>query len=122
MIYIHTSMFPGQLNEPVSGSDEIATFATELIEAAQIILSRREHEVRSVVFPLFMAGFATKERLEKQMVLDLLLAVEAGDYKGSTESTRNLLRRIYEKQETDTRKLGVDWLEEVQNSGQIFIM
>lgn len=125
VIYTHTSMYPGQLNETF-GSDEVATFATEIIDALQLMLAGKEYSPRSGIFSLFVAGFATTNRSEKQMVLDLLLAVEARDYRGSTEGTRTLLQRIYERQDAAAQEFGdarsVDWLEETQGSGQRFIL
>jgi hypothetical protein len=126
VIYVRTSMFPGQLADLFPGSREITTFATEIIERAQIVIAQRRHEVRSVIFSLFMAGFATQDPVEKQTVLDLLLTIETRDYRGSTESTRSLLQRLYEIQETATGEFGhadsVDWAEEMQRRGQRFIM
>lgn len=82
--------------------------------------------MRSIIFSLFMAGFATQDLVEKQAVLDLLLTIETRDYRGSTESTRSLLQRLYEMQETAIREFGhsdsVDWVEEMQRRGQRFIM
>lgn len=126
MIYTYTSIFPGQLTDLLTGSDEIVTFATEIIEAAQAILSDSGYEVRSLVFSLFMAGFATNDLVKKQTALNLLLAIETHDYEGSTKCTRSLLQKLYKKQEIATREYGnansVDWLEEMQKSGQRFIM
>ncbi|CZR50832.1 uncharacterized protein PAC_00706 [Phialocephala subalpina] len=126
VIYTHTSMFPSQLNDPMLDEQQIATRSREIIEAARMVLSEKSYEIRLVVFPLFMAGFATKDRGEKRMVLDLLLAVEQHESRGSTESIRNLLQKLYEKQRSATMEIGnansVDWIEEIEKSGQRFII
>lgn len=126
VIYTHTSMFPEQLNDGMPDEQQINTCSREIIEAARVVLSEKSYEIRLVVFPLFMAGFATRDRGEKQMALDLLLAVEQQESIGSTESVRILLQKLYEKQRSATMETGnansVDWIEEVEKSGQRFII
>lgn len=73
-----------------------------------------------------MAGFATKDLNEKQVALDLIIAVEQHNYRGSTESVKKLLQKVYEKQRSATMDMGnansVDWVEEVENSAQRLII
>lgn len=119
-------MFPSQLDNPVPEYDQIFTCSKEIIEAAGVILSEKRHEVRTVIFPLFMAGFASNDLEEKQKVLNLLLAIETQDYRGSTERTRRLLEKLYERQHSAILAMGnansVDWIEEVEKSGHRFLV
>lgn len=127
ILYAHTSMFSGQLNDGIADEQQINTSSREIIEAARIVVRfEKSYEIRIVVFPLFMAGFATKDPGEKQMVLDLLLAVQQQESRASTESARNLLQKLYEKQRSAMMETGnansVDWIEEAKKSGQRFII
>ncbi|KUJ22518.1 uncharacterized protein LY89DRAFT_728652 [Mollisia scopiformis] len=126
ILYAHTSMFPNQSNNPMPAYDQIFTVAREIIEAVAVVLSEKRDQVRTVMLPLFIAGFTSKDQTEKQMVLDLLLAIETQDYRGSTDRARRVLERLYEKQRLATMELknpnSVDWTEEVQRSGNIFII
>ncbi|KAF4633729.1 hypothetical protein G7Y89_g4387 [Cudoniella acicularis] len=126
-IYADTSMFPGQLNEPLSEFDsDIETCSREIIQGAQIIISQERYELRFIVFPLFMAGFATRDVSEKDIALCLIKTMERHSYGGSTESVRRLLEVIYEKQRSAILRTGltneVDWAQEMELTGQQLII
>ena len=127
MIYAHTSMFPDQLREPSPDSDPvIKACATEIIQAAHLILSQARYELRFIVFPLLMAGFATKDPAEKDLALSFIRTVERHSYGGSTESVRRLLETIYEKQRAATLQIGdcdcVHWMNEMELTGQRLVI
>jgi hypothetical protein len=73
-----------------------------------------------------MAGFATKDPAEKEQALELIRVVETHSYGGSTKSVRGLLENIYGKQRDAIVQHGndasVDWVEEMERSGQRIIM
>lgn len=127
MIYAHTSMYPGQFRSPAPDSEsELRNCCREIIHAAQVITSRDQFEFSYIVFPLFMAGFATKDPAEKEQALELIRVVETHSYGGSTKSVRGLLENIYGKQRDAIVQHGndasVDWVEEMERSGQRIIM
>lgn len=127
VIYAYTSMFPHQLQElsPEAGP-QINSCATEIIRSAQLIISQEMSELRFIVFPLFMAGFAATNPADKDLASNLLRAVERHNYGGSTESVRKLLDNIYEKQQAALMSMGnatpVDWIEEMEMSGERLII
>jgi hypothetical protein len=123
VIYAHTSMFPGQLRDPASDSSiQITTSATEIIQAAHTIVSQPRLDPRFIVFPLFLAGFATVDVGEKDLALSMIRAVEQHSYGGCTQSVRRLLETVYEKQRAALLRTGdstsVDWVEEMELRGQ----
>ena len=127
MIYAHTSMYPNQLREPSPDSDTVVkACATEIIQAAHKILSQERYDLRFIVFPLLMAGFATNDPAEKNLALSLIKMVERHSYGGSTESVRRLLEAIYGKQRAAILQTGdcvsVDWVEEMELSGQRLVI
>jgi hypothetical protein len=118
-------MYPSQLLDPAPES-EIRTCATEIIQVARIITSQERFEQQFIVFPLYMAGLATKDPAEKDAALATLRVVERHSYGKTTESVRELLGHIYEKQRAAIVASGdassVDWVEEMESSGQRLIM
>jgi hypothetical protein len=105
---------------------EITTFSTEIIQAAHMIVSQQLFDLRFIVFPLFIAGFATQDPNEKDLALRLLRTVERYCCGVSTESARRLLEMIYNKQAAAAHSPGgsgrIDWVEEMGLSGQRLII
>lgn len=127
MLYVHTSMFPGQLNDPEPDSNEhIRTCCTEILDAIRSTLSRERFDIRFLTFPVFMAGVSTQISDEKDMALKFMVDIEKHCYGGGTASVRTLLQTIYEKQRAATIEMGdadlVDWVNEMELSGQHLIL
>jgi hypothetical protein len=89
---------------------------------ARVITSQERADQQFVVFPLFMAGVATSEPQENGLCLGMVGAVERLSYGRTTESVREVLEKIYEKQQAAMVASGdafsVDWVEEMEVSGQ----
>ncbi|KAE9381423.1 hypothetical protein N431DRAFT_321494 [Stipitochalara longipes BDJ] len=124
LIYAHTSMFPRQLADHSPDSDtEVANCASEIIQAARIVLSKEQAELRFAIFPLFMAGFSTTNSREKEEVLDIMRTIESHSYGGSMECVRRLLETVIEHQTMAMIRAGtansVDWVEEMETRGFI---
>ena len=127
MICSHTSMFPGQLQHQVPGSDvDVHTSAVEMLSTARRIIHEERFALRFIVFPLFLAGFAMQDPGEVEAALSMLKMIERHSYGGSTESVRRLLERIYEKQNAAILRTGtassVDLVKEMELSGQKIII
>ena len=127
MIYSHTSMFPNQLQSQEPGFEaNVGSCATEILQAAHTIISQERYELRFIVFPLFMAGFATNDPNEKDLALNMIKIIERHSFGGSTEGVRRLLETVYDKQHTAISRAGtassVDLIEEMESSGQRLIV
>ncbi|KAH9218950.1 fungal-specific transcription factor domain-containing protein [Leptodontidium sp. 2 PMI_412] len=127
ILYTHTSMYSGQLNDPEPDTEaQINACCAEILHAASIILSKERFDMRFIVFPLFMAGFCTRNAAEKETALRLMVEVEKHGYGGSTDNVRKLLQTIYEKQHFAVMQTGnsnsVDWIDEMERSGQRLII
>lgn len=123
LIYAHTSLFPGQLRYPAPDSKlHITTCVTEILQAARFVASQEHVDPRFMIFPLFIAGFAASEPAEKDLALTMIRAVEQHSFGGCTQSVRELLEIIYEKQRVAILRTGdstlVDWVEEIELRGQ----
>ncbi|QSZ35304.1 hypothetical protein DSL72_008173 [Monilinia vaccinii-corymbosi] len=122
VIYYHTSMYHGQLLMPAAAEveEEIASCAREITLIAKKILDRKRFKFRFLVFPLFIAGMASKVKEEKQIALDLIRNLEETSFGSNTTTTRKLLETIYAKQEAAIAQtgtdLGVSWIEELESS------
>lgn len=120
-------MFAGQLNDPSSSFEpEIRLYCREILQAAQMIISQEHFELRFIVFPLFMAGFASKDMSEKELALNLIRIVEQHSYGASTESVRRLLETVLDRQRDAILRTGtaneVDWVEKMELTGQQLII
>jgi len=126
ILYTHTSMYSGQLNDPEPDTDaQINACCTEILHAVSEILSKEQFDMRFIVFPLFMAGFCTRNLAEKDTALRFMIEVEKHGYGGSTDNVRRLLQTIYEKQRVAVMQTGnansVDWVDEMERSGHRLI-
>ncbi|KAB8302001.1 hypothetical protein EYC80_005454 [Monilinia laxa] len=127
VIYYHTSMFQGQFLIPSTEVEEqIASCAKEITMIAKKILDCKRFEFRFLVFPVFLAGMASKIKEEKQIALDLMKSLEETSFGSNTTTTRRLLVKIYEKQKAAVAQtgnaLGISWIEELESSGEPLII
>jgi hypothetical protein len=112
-------MYPFQVvSIDPNASAEIATCCSDIIHVAQNIVSRETFELRYIIFPLFIAGFASNNVQEKSLASDLLRTLEGYSYGGNTRVIRRFLGELYEKQGWQSRgsmgMLPVDWVEEMK--------
>lgn len=115
IIYSHTSMWAGQRLETSPDYDmEITNAAQQIIQVAQTIVTESDNS-RFLIFPLFMAGFASTNGTQKALVLDLIKQLEEKSICHNAQTTRACLEVIYEQQSerfTYTgHSLDVDWLQ-----------
>ncbi|KAH7364485.1 fungal-specific transcription factor domain-containing protein [Rhexocercosporidium sp. MPI-PUGE-AT-0058] len=127
ILYAHTSMYSGQLNDPEPDTEaQINVCCAEILHAVSIILSKERFDMRFIVLPLFMAGFCTRNAAEKETALRFMMEIEKNGYGGSTDNARRLLQTIYEKQRLAVMQMGnansVDWIDEMERSGQRLII
>lgn len=127
ILYTHTSMYSGQLHDPEPDTDaQIKACCAEILHAISIILSKQQCDLRYIVFPLFLAGFCTRNLTEKETALRLMAEVEKREYGGITDNVRRLLQTIYEKQSAAVAQTGdansVDWVDEMERSGPRLII
>lgn len=120
-------MFQGQFLIPSTEVEEqIASCAKEITMIAKKILDCKRFEFRFLVFPVFLAGMASKIKEEKQIALDLMKSLEKTSFGSNTTTTRKLLVTIYEKQEAAVAQtgnaLGISWIEELESSGEPLII
>lgn len=118
MIYSRTSMFPGQSHIPVANQSDIHADTERrilsIISVATAQLQQGRLDRRHVIFPLFMAGFATTQPDVKIRVLELIKTYEGSGIGQNTYRTRQLLTAVYEEQRRRANEggsmEGVDWL------------
>ena len=120
-------MYSGQLNHPEPDTEaQINACCAEILHAVSIILSKERFDMRFIVLPLFMAGFCTRNPVEKDTALRFMIEVEKHGYGGSPDSVRRLLQNIYEKQHIAVMQTGnansVDWIDEMEQSGNRLII
>ena len=92
-------MWPSQrLDTGPDCDDEIACAASQIISTSERIIEANRLELRFIVFPLFMAGYASGDGSQKMMALDLIKQTEESSIGGNTMVTRRALQIVYERQ------------------------
>ena len=90
------------------------------------MLSTQRCDLQYIVFPLFLAGFCTRNVTEKDTALELMAEVEKREYGGVADTLRRLLQTIYEKQSVAVAQTGdassVDWVDEMERNGPRLII
>lgn len=109
-------MYPSQRRElcPFSCT-QILQSVREILSLAREIVDNGHLERKFMVFPLFMAGFASDDTKDKTEAMNLLLALEKETMGKVARASRDLLEIVYEKQNEDFSQLGhvldVDWVQ-----------
>ena len=111
-------MFPGQRRIPVASQQEVFADTERrvmtIISVAATNVEARHLDRRYVIFPLFMAGFATTQPDIKIQAIDIIKAYEGTGIGQNTYTTRRLLAAVYEEQrkaaDAGHRIEDVDWL------------
>lgn len=116
LIYSHTSMWPGQRLETGAEFDvEIAIAASEILSTAQKIVTAGRFELRFIVFPVFVAGYASTDGNRKMIAVELLRTLERESVGASITLTRRTLETVYHRQNTrfllNGQDRDVEWME-----------
>ena len=94
---------------------EISQCASEILHIATTIIKAGNYHLRSIVFPLFLAGVFSDDPIEKQLALDLITEMAAkGGIGRNADAARYLLGVLYERQNEHVlvqgHSLDVDWM------------
>ncbi|TGO21251.1 hypothetical protein BPAE_0231g00110 [Botrytis paeoniae] len=122
-----TDMYQGQsLILAAEVEEQLSSCAREIILITKTMIDLGCLGARFIVFPIFMAGMASRVKEEKQSALEFLRKLEKTSFGSNTNTTRKLLASIIEKQEIVIAQTGnhlcVSWIEELESSGQQLIM
>ncbi|ERF75071.1 hypothetical protein EPUS_04853 [Endocarpon pusillum Z07020] len=99
LIYSHTSMWPSQrLDSGPECDHEIAESVSEILRIGNRVVSSEQYHRRFIIFPLFMAGFASIDGNEKMLALELISSMEKRSIGSNTTATRHALQIVYEQQ------------------------
>jgi hypothetical protein len=99
IIFSHTSMWPSQRLDTGPDFDaEIGQCVSEILQTAEGVVDAGRLELRFIVFPLFMAGFASTDGTQKMMALDMISTMERKSIGSNTTATRHALQIVYEQQ------------------------
>ena len=122
IIYSHTSMWSTQrleMNQEDNGT--VSQAAREIRQLAQEIGDQGFIERKFMVFPLFMAGIASKADHEQEHVLELISMFEQQAIGKVMAATRHLLSIVFERQKASVMMgmdaFAVDWINTVSERG-----
>lgn len=122
IIYSHTSMWPGQrVYTSADYAGETAAVAQQILQVSQVIIHNNPGNCRFLVFPIFMAGFASDIGSQKMMAIELIQQMESNGIGQNTRVARKALEAVYERQTErfmhTGNSLGVDWLQLMMEQG-----
>jgi len=127
IIYSHTSMWAGQrMDTSPDHEAEISAASQQILQMSRAIMETDSNSSRFLVFPLFMAGYASAVGSEKMLVIDTIQRMEQGCIVGqSTRATRKALEAIYERQNErfmqNGHSLDVDWPQVMAERGVMVV-
>jgi Fungal specific transcription factor domain len=99
IIFSHTSMWPSQrLDTGPEFDTEIGQCVAEILHTAEGVVTSGRLELRFIIFPLFMAGFASADGGQKMTALDMISTMEKKSIGSNTTATRHALQIVYEQQ------------------------
>lgn len=115
-------MYPSQRRELSSICLlEISNSIQEILALGREIVDHGHLERKFMVFPLFMAGFASDDAKEKDEAMNLLLALERETMGKVARASRDLLEIVYEQQQEHLSRVGhaldVDWVQILVDKG-----
>ena len=122
LIFSHTSMWMSQrLDTGPENDGEIQQCVSEILSTAEAILSAERLEMRSLIFPLFMAGFAALDGGQKMAALEMIERMEKKSIGSNTTATRHALQIVYERQTqrfmNTGHSLDVNWADVMVEQG-----
>jgi Fungal specific transcription factor domain len=126
IIYSHTSMWSTQrLDTSPDYDTEIAVASNQILQMTSRILANGRLDCRFLVFPCFMAGYASTVGDLKRTALELIGKMDSGSVGRNTAATKEALRRVYEKQNErfmgTGQSLDVDWMDVMGEGGLLIV-
>lgn len=120
IIFSHTSMWEGQRLDTSPNFDaEIATAAMQILQVAETAVFQDRFSCRFLVFPLFLAGFASADGSQKLNALSLIEKTEKESLSRNTIIARNALQAVYNEQHQQFLNTGhsldVGWFQVMQS-------
>ena len=121
-IYSYTSMWSTQrLQITPQDMQKVTQAAQEILQLAQDIIDHGFYERKFMVFPLFMAGIASKAEEDQEQVLKLLSMFAHQAIGKVMAATRHLLSVVFERQRASMMMgmdaFAVDWMNTVSERG-----
>lgn len=92
---------------------------SEILGIARRIIQAQHLERRFIVFPTFIAGFASENEASKALALELLAATQRGEIGRTTSAVIQLLQKVYELENQTLMGVGadvqVDWIDVMES-------
>jgi hypothetical protein len=97
-------------------ADATAADEAEINHCVSAILNTTQESVRTdglqlrfMIFPLFLAGFASNRGEDKTLALELVRVLERSSATRNATTIRQLLQAVYHRQEQSIRQSGTPW-------------
>ena len=119
IIYSYTSMWSTQRSDMCpNGNIRVAMASKQILLTTSKILRSGRADRLYLVFPLFMAGFASSDGEQKSIAIRLIESMESDSIRCNASATRKALMVVYEKQRQrfmmTGQNLDVDWMDVIR--------
>lgn len=122
IIYSYTSMWPRQRlcmgDKPIP---ELSESICKILQLGREITANGFNQRKFMVFPIFMAGIATRNSPDQQLALQILKLLERNSIGKVMMATRQILEIVYEERREVAMQGGhpmmVDWVNTVAERG-----
>jgi hypothetical protein len=126
IIYSHTSMWSTQRSDTSPDYDtEIAVASNQILQMTHRILADGRLDCRFLVFPCFMAGYASTVGELKREALELIGRMDGVSIGKNTAATKRALAKVYEKQNerfmSTGQSLDVDWQDVIGDQNMLIV-
>jgi Fungal specific transcription factor domain len=126
IIYSHTSMWSTQRRDTSPDYDtEIAVASNQILQMTSRILADGRLDCRFLVFPCFMAGYASTVGDMQLSALDLIGRMDRVSIGRNTAASKTALGKVYEKQNerfmTTGQSLDVDWMDVIGEQNMLIV-
>lgn len=122
LIYLNTSMYPGQ---PAHNSPDIRNdvehLCANVLSLATAVVDSHNYDQHHIVFPTFLAGYATHDADKKVHAINILGAMEGTGISRNATRSRELLVAVCEEQSSRVMNGAcpeeVDWISLAKSRG-----
>ena len=123
ILYVHGMMWPSQwLESGLRQSEDSSQAVRAILNIASRKVEEEEVELRSLVFPLLLAGVFAESASEKMRAQNLMQALESESIGHNTRATQELLETVCDRQNRRFMDVGhsldVDCIEVMRSMGQ----
>lgn len=122
MVYLHTSMYPGQRNHLSSAQrKEVANHCRHILSMAALVVAEKGTEKHHIILSVFLAGVNSASDHDKNRAIGIIRAMEGTGISCNVTKSRELLEEVCTEQKERVQFGGsatdIDWVSFAKERG-----